>query len=107
MTQDLFKTNVQLINSNQTFTYIINQINELLRKTTQGCIRNPMELNNITKKMDIILATVLCLKGDTVQRNILTNESNNKIHLLRKPKTGKYQFLSHFHFNFIFSYIFT
>ncbi|XP_029157868.1 uncharacterized protein LOC114930282 [Nylanderia fulva] len=76
MTQYLFKKNLRIVNSDQTFIHtIMKRINQLLKRTTQGCIRNSVKLNNITEKMDIIQATVLCLKGNTIQQNIFTDES--------------------------------
>ncbi|XP_029157845.1 serine protease inhibitor 88Ea-like [Nylanderia fulva] len=69
VTQRLFKGELELVNFHRTYYNLKNQINEFLRRKTKDYIRTPVQFNNINKEMQVILSTVLRLKGKSIKRN--------------------------------------
>lgn len=96
MTQRLFKRELEIVGFDKAFIYLMNRINELLKIKTQGYMHEPVKLNSIHEKMEIILSTVLCFKGDTVKPDILSTKHQPLLEVL-KETSGKHVT----HFNFI------
>lgn len=91
-TQRLFTNELEVVGFHKNCVHLKDRINELLSKKTEGYIRQPMQFNDIYKTMEIIISNILCLKSDTVQKDIFTGEF--EMYSLREPRTGKHIYIS-------------
>ncbi|XP_029157862.1 serine protease inhibitor 88Ea-like [Nylanderia fulva] len=90
-TQLLFRDDLEIVGFHRPHTYLTHLINESLQNTIGNYTRLFVKLKNISKHMEILLATTLGLKGATIKKNNSHHFNKHKnmknMHSSKNPRT--------------------